>query len=175
MKEFLHLLANIWAVSRNKRLIILFMGLSIVVCIFILQELDVKQVNSVVQVEASTMKDKSQNTILQPVDANENKIMQDPFATPSSFHEKEKVPIEKESKGSVKREKKLPSLKAPELPILTGILCGGNKFIAILKYGDVSKQCLLDESIGPYRVVGIDEKNVIVDGPNGAITLTVGR
>jgi len=175
MKELLNLLANIWAVSKNKRLIILFMGFSIVVCIFIFKEIDVKQEDSVVQVESSGMKEKSKSTILQPVDANENRIMQDPFAVPSSFHEKEEVQIASESKRSVKREKILPSVKATEMPILTGIIGSGNQFIAILKYGEASKQCLLEDSIGPYRVVGIDEKNVIVNGPNGAITLTVGR
>lgn len=175
MKELLNLLKNIWAIPKNRKVIVLFLGVSIVVCIFNLQGINVKQDSDNVELEVSAPKDKTKNAMLQQVDDNKNKIMKDPFAVPSSFRKKEETPIEKVSKNTVNNQKIPPNVHGNQLPIVTGLIGSGGRFIAILEYGGASKRCLLDDSIGPYTVVGIDEKNVILNGPNGTITLTVGR
>lgn len=175
MKELLNLLENIWGIPKNRKVIVLFWGFSIVVCIFILQGINVKQDPANGELEVSAPKDKTQNAMLQQVDDNKNKIMKDPFAPPSSFREKEETPIEKVSKNTVKNQKTPSTVRVNQLPIVTGLVGSGDRFIAILEYGEVSKRCSLDDSIGPYTVVGIDGKNVILNGPSGTITLTVGR
>lgn len=175
MKELLNLLENIWAIPKKRKVIVLFLGFSIVVCLFNLREINVKQDIANAELEVSTPKEKNKNTMLQQVDNNKNKIMKDPFAVPSNFREKEESPIEKVSKNTVKNQKTPSTIRVNQLPIVTGLLGSGDRFIAILEYGEVSKQCSLDDSIGPYTVVEIDEKKVILNGPSGTITLTVGR
>jgi hypothetical protein len=175
MKELLKLLGNVWAVPKNRRMVILFLGSMTVAYVLIMQARNVNQEAAALQVAASTQKDKVQSTMLHPVDCNEHTVMQDPFAVPRSFREKDEVPMEQEPNASAKQQKIPLSVKTTKLPMLIGIVGSGNRYIAILEYGETSKQCLLEDSIGPYQVVGIDEKNVIVNGPNGAITLTVGR
>ena len=178
MKELLNLLGNVWAVPKNRRMIILLLGFMTGFYVLLMQEHNVKQEAAGTQVEVSTQKDRVQSTIVQAVDRNEHTVMQDPFAVPRNFHGKEEMLMEKETKALAKQQKISPSVtsvKTTKLPMVTGIMGSGNRFVAILEYGEVSKQCLLEDFIGPYQVVEIDEKNVIVNGPNGAITLTVGR
>ncbi|MDF2564532.1 MAG: hypothetical protein K0Q53_927 [Massilibacillus sp.] len=174
MKELLKLLVNVWAVPKNRRMVILSLVIMTGFYVLFMQARNVKQ-EAAAQIEVSTQKDKVQSTLLQTVDRNEHNIMQDPFAAPRSFGEKEEMPMEKETKAPAKEQKISPPVKTTKLPVVTGIVGSGNRFIAILEYGEVSKQCLLEDFIGPYQVVEIDEKNVIVNGPNGEITLTVGR
>ncbi|MBP2631059.1 MAG: hypothetical protein H6Q70_1687 [Firmicutes bacterium] len=175
MKELLNLLENIWAIPKKRKVSVLFLGVSIVLCVFILQRINVKQDPANVELEVSAPKDKNQNAMLQQVDDNKNKILKDPFAVPSSFREKEETPLEKSSKNIVKNQKAPSTVRANQLPIVRGLIGSGDRFIAILEYGEVSKRCLLNDSIGPYTVVGIDEKSVILNGPSGTIMLTVGR
>lgn len=178
MKELLNLLESVWVVPKKRMMIILFLGFITGFYVLIMQDHNVKQEAAAMQVEVSTQKDSGQSTIVQAVDRNEHTVMQDPFAVPRNFHGKEEMLMEKETKALAKQQKISPSIaaaKTTKLPMVTGIMGSGNRFVAILEYGEVSKQCLLEDAIGPYRVVGIDGKNVIVNGPNGAITLTVGR
>lgn len=175
MKELLNLLENIWAIPRNQKVIVLFLGVSIVLCIFVLQAINIKQDSVNTESKALTFKEENKNTMLQQVDVNKNKIMKDPFAVPSSFQKKEQTPIEEVSKNTVKNQKTPSTVRVNQLPIVTGLIGSGDRFIAILKYGEVSKQCSLDDSIGPYTVVEINQKNVVLSGPSGTITLTVGR
>lgn len=175
MKELLNLLENIWAIPKNRKMILLFLGVSIVVCIFVLQAINIKQDSVNTESEALTSKEKNKDTMLQQVDANKNKIMKDPFAVPSSFQKKVQSQTEEVSKNTVKNQKTPSTVRVNHLPIVTGIIGSGDRFIAIIKYGEVSKQYSLDDFIGPYTIVEINQKNVVLSGPSGIITLTVGR
>ncbi len=60
-------------------------------------------------------------------------------------------------------------------PVLTGVIAGEERRVAILRQGTISRSYQVGESAGSFKVVSIGSKSVTLEGPNGTINLTMGK
>jgi hypothetical protein len=117
-----------------------------------------------------------------PVKLPPREALRDPFAVPQDF--------------AATRQDRLPARLAPgkgaeqltatvtsqgksqvngKMPVLTGILADGKTQVAIICYNGVSRSYHIGQKIGQYQLIGINEKTVIVLGPQGEQVLLLGR
>lgn len=64
---------------------------------------------------------------------------------------------------------------AGSAPVLTGVIAGDERRVAILRQGAISRSYQVGESAGSYKVVSIGNRSVTLEGPNGTLNLTMGK
>lgn len=179
-------LREYWAMPRNRILLLIFIGLLLGFYSIILSKVEVESpvVGEVPsgaalapKVGQSVEKEKE---AVQVIGANQQSAIKDPFIAPFTAPPENVRKIAKQNRGVSpmldvkplgKRAKQKPSLV---LPKLTGIISINNQKIALMEYGEESKQCGVDGKIGPYQVVQV-HRNVTLVGPEGTIILEVGQ
>lgn len=76
------------------------------------------------------------------------------------------------SQGAVAAKKTKTSL--PEVR-LTGIAGAEGSYVAIIQMGNKSQPYAVNELVGPYRLIAINENSAILKGPDGQKVIQLGR
>lgn len=104
----------------------------------------------------------------QPGNAN---ALRDPFAVPKQFE-----PVKPPSNGPLASPAGVPTGKtAVATPLLSGVVGGDDKWVAIIQLGDQSRSYQLQDYVGNYQIVAIAGDSATLVGPGGPIMLSVGR
>lgn len=61
------------------------------------------------------------------------------------------------------------------LPVLTGTVGSGERWIAIIQYGGTSQYYEAGDVIGPYKLVGVTATEASIIGPGGSYSLPISR
>lgn len=107
--------------------------------------------------------------------------MRDPFAPPEGFGKADKpVAIPQAGyrpapAGPAQERVVVQDFSQETLPLLVGVVTGGNRQMAIINYNNTSRSYYLGEQIGVYKLAKIDTNSVVVQGPGGRRVLTLGR
>ena len=106
--------------------------------------------------------------------------MRDPFAPPPGFGKPDKTVVMPPPGGNQTGPAAVPvpgpKPAAPAaLPLLVGVVSGGDRQMAIISYDNVSRSYYPGQLIGPYQLVRVDANSVIVQGPGGQQVLALGR
>jgi len=62
-----------------------------------------------------------------------------------------------------------------EKPVLTGVVDGNGKRLAIIEYKSESRFYKAQDYVGPYQLLAVYEDSVTLWGPGGNLALTLGR
>lgn len=68
-----------------------------------------------------------------------------------------------------------PSSRLLQKPILTGIIVGEASRVAIMEYNGQSGMYRLNDTLGPYQLLALSENSVVLNSPDGQLTLALGR
>lgn len=117
------------------------------------------------------------------VPANQKPVLKDPFYVPAEYQEQKKnegtqTAVSRAQTGQFSaKASAVPqsAVKAVQSPVARGILHSGGKTVAILEYAGESREYAKGEKIGPYRVVSIYTEWITLEGPEGTLSLKVGR
>ncbi|SMD06489.1 hypothetical protein [Sporomusa malonica] len=152
--------------------IILAAGISL----FVLPE---KQpINSVVP---SMAKQKSVDVLPAMPTGYTTQTMRDPFAPPLGFGKPERPIIPPQTGNqpipatAIQGRTVSQDTSKETLPLLMGVVSGGNRQMAIINFNNVSRSYHPGQDIGPYKLVKVDTNSVIVQGPGGRRVLALGR
>lgn len=168
-----------WAVPKNRIMLLIFTGLLLCFCSIILSRMRIDS-HTVGEVQLETVLVSNAKEVVQVVGVNQRSAMKDPFAISIAALPDDSQKIDQQDSEVSQVQIAKPSGKktvqkpAVVLPKLTGIISVNRQEIALMEYGEQSKQCSVDEKIGPYQVVQVHE-NVTLVGPEGTIILEVGR
>lgn len=58
---------------------------------------------------------------------------------------------------------------------LTGVAGADGSYVAIIQMGNKSQPYAVNETVGPYRVIAINENSAILQGPGGQKVIQLGR
>ena len=94
--------------------------------------------------------------------------VRDPFAVPPEFRPKTAAPVPAATGERQLRQKEM-------LPVLNGVIMAGNIGSAIIQYGADSRSYRRGDFVGPYQIVAINDQSVTLQGPEGRVSLSVGR
>lgn len=177
-----------WQVPKNRVLILLLAAL---VLFWLWDPLSEEPVAVPIHLEASTEKKQEVREGAQPsgkrhtaVPANQKPVLKDPFYVPAEYQEQgknAKIPTAASSRVQAKQSPAKSStapqaaVKAVQSPVARGILHSGGQTVAILEYAGESREYAKGEKIGPYRVVSIYTEWITLEGPEGTLSLKVGR
>lgn len=108
-----------------------------------------------------------------PIGFEPGRVLRDPFALPGQF-----APVQPAGDQALPTSARtMPAGKAAtiKLPVLVGVVGGGEQWAAIIRLGDESRSYQLHEYAGSYQVVAITIDSATVAGPAGVVVLRVGR
>lgn len=108
--------------------------------------------------------------------------MRDPFSPPPSFDKQYKPPVASLSAY----QQQIPAapdavpaafhdIPQQSAPLLIGVVAGGERQMAIIRYNGSSRSYYPGQDVGPYKLVSIDDRSVIIRGSGGQQVLTLGR
>lgn len=163
---------------RQRYLIVAGIGIVLIAGISVLASPEKQPINSVI---SSVAKPKSAD--IQPTmpKGYTTQTMRDPFAPPPGFGKPEKlIAIPQAGYRPVHdipvQERIVPQDFSKEpLPLLMGVVSGGNRQMAIINYNNISRSYYPGEEIGAYKLVKVDSNSVVVQGPGGRRVLALGR
>lgn len=105
-------------------------------------------------------------------------VVKDPFAIPGDYQKKDDQAVSSRN-TAVNHPQDKPQFGGNNdqnvIPSLTGIVGGAAKQLAIIEYKTESRAYQVNDVIGPYVVSAIDEHSIVLAGPSGKLTLTLGR
>ncbi|GBG57965.1 hypothetical protein SPFL3102_01685 [Sporomusaceae bacterium FL31] len=123
------------------------------------------------------VKNKAPSQPVMPQGYQAEAVLKDPFAIPAGFQKRDE-----QSAGAMNQANNLqdkPQLGGNNdrnaVPSLTGIVGGAAKQLAIIEYKTESRSYQVNDVIGPYLVSAIYDHSVVLAGPSGKLTLTLGR
>lgn len=58
---------------------------------------------------------------------------------------------------------------------LTGVAGADGSYVAIIQMGNKSQPYAVNETVGPYRVIAINENSAVLNGPEGQKVIQLGR
>jgi Tfp pilus assembly protein PilP len=97
--------------------------------------------------------------------------LRDPFAVPKQFE-----PVKPPGGGPLASPAGVPAGKTiVDTPLLSGVVGGDGKWVAIIQLGDQSRSYQLQDYVGNYQVVAIAGDSATLAGPGGPIMLSVGK
>ncbi|MDF2568488.1 MAG: hypothetical protein K0R55_92 [Sporomusa sp.] len=106
--------------------------------------------------------------------------MRDPFTPPPGFEKPDKLVTFTQSGNQLTTRNDLGRATSNDpdrgtLPILMGVVSGGDRHIAIINYNNVSRSYYPGQDIGPYKLAKVDANSVVVEGFGGRQVLALGR
>lgn len=103
-------------------------------------------------------------------------VVKDPFAIPAGFQKRDEQAVAAMNPANLQDKPQIPANKEQSMvPSLTGIVGGAAKQLAIMEYKTESRAYQVNDAIGPYLVSAIYDRSVVLAGPGGKLTLTLGR
>ncbi|MHC1759586.1 MAG: hypothetical protein AB9917_08765 [Negativicutes bacterium] len=96
-------------------------------------------------------------------------VIRDIFSPPAEFSPQVTIPA---FTGPLRNG---GSFDAGMTPVLTGVIEGSDRRVAILRQGAVSRSYRIGESAGAYRITAISARSVTLSGPGGTTVLTMGQ
>ena len=118
------------------------------------------------------VKNKAADPPVMPQGHQAEAVVKDPFAIPPQYQKKDEPPaVSQPQDKSFMAENN----ENKAIPNLTGIVGSADKQLAILEYQTESRAYQVNDVIGPYRITAIYDQSVVLAGPNGNQTLTLGR
>lgn len=100
-------------------------------------------------------------------------VIKDPFAVPKAY-QKPAIPAGS-AVNTPHQNAAVPKSGKAVKPVLTGIVAGRSKQLAIIEYQSQSRTYQVRDQFGPFVVAAIFEHSVVLEGPEGRLTLTLGR
>lgn len=132
------------------------------------------------QVSSASVPARSGLAVSQPVmprGFRREAVLKDPFAVPAAY-QKSTLPV-RNAAGQPVNTARQPAAgpQTPETvpPVLTGVVSGNSKRLAILEYQSASRAYQAGEQVGPFLLAAVSDHSVILTGPDGNLTLTLGR
>lgn len=128
--------------------------------------------------QALPVKNKMPSQPVMPQGYRAEAVVKDPFAIPGEYQKKDDQAVSSMNAAANYLQDKPQfggSNDSKPLPSLTGIVGGAAKQLAIIEYKTESRAYQVNDVIGPYLVSAIDEHSVVLAGPSGKLTLTLGR
>lgn len=95
-----------------------------------------------------------------------NLTLRDPFAIPPEY----RTPTPAGPAVNIG-----PTQPKETLPVVTGIVMTNSAGSAIIQYGSDSRSYRLGDFVGPYQIVSINARLVVLQGPSGRLILSLGR
>lgn len=117
------------------------------------------------------------------IQANQKPVLKDPFLIPAEYQTQQKKAETKVSFSDssmqpfiAKSNAVQPAVKnTVQPPVAKGIVHSTGQTVAILEYSGQSGEYAKGENVGPYKVVSIYTEWITLEGPEGRLSLKVGR
>nr|WP_092074287.1 hypothetical protein [Dendrosporobacter quercicolus]NSL49191.1 hypothetical protein [Dendrosporobacter quercicolus DSM 1736]SDM87115.1 hypothetical protein SAMN04488502_10866 [Dendrosporobacter quercicolus] len=124
------------------------------------------------QVSSASVPARSGLAVSQPVmprGFRREAVLKDPFAVPAAY-QRPTLPVNtaRQPAAGLQTAETVP-------PVLTGVVSGNSKRLAILEYQSASRAYQAGEQVGPFLLAAVSDHSVILTGPDGNLTLTLGR
>lgn len=106
--------------------------------------------------------------------------MRDPFAPPSGFGKSVEPPFTSAAAQQTGKNAANAGLIVPQeaqkeiLPLLVGVVSGGNRKMAIINYHNSSQAYYSGQAIGPYKLVEIHTDSVVIHASGEQRVLSMG-
>lgn len=131
------------------------------------------------QVSSAAVQARSSPAVSQPVmprGFRREAVLKDPFAVPAAY-QRPALPAG-DSAGQPVNTARQAAAAGPQTtvpPVLTGVVAGKSKRLAILEYQSESRSYQAGEQVGPFLLAAVLDHSVILTGADGTLTLTLGR
>lgn len=103
-------------------------------------------------------------------------IVRDPFTPPQTGQKSDRDKPVMADRAGLPLGKNTPrAAQMLQQPVLTGIIAGETSRVAILEYKGQSDLYRLQDMLGPYQLLAVSERSVVLNSPDGQLTLTLGR